>query len=165
MLAGSDLEEQARAVADRCLLIDEFLSEARRGGELELRMSAPDGAEALFHGHCQQKAEAHAELSVDLLRRAGFRAEMVRAPCCGMAGAFGFEAEHYEASRAAFERALGPALEARPAAQLVVMGISCRKQIEHFARRPAHHLVQTLREAAEPPRASVSGCVGSPRSR
>jgi Fe-S oxidoreductase len=108
----------------------------------------------LFHGHCQQKAEADPELSLQLLRQAGFQAEMVAAPCCGMAGAFGFEKEHYEASRAAFQRALGPALEARPDARLAVMGISCRKQIEHFAGRPAHHVVELLREAAQPAAAS-----------
>ena len=90
------------------------------------------------------------ERSLELLRRAGFRAEMVRAPCCGMAGAFGFEREHYEASRTAFHRALGPALEARPEARLAVVGISCRKQIEHFTGRPAHHLVELLRETAGP---------------
>jgi Fe-S oxidoreductase len=150
MLKGTDLEEQARAVGERCLLIDEFLTRAEREGESDLRLEAPNGADVLFHGHCQQKAEADAGLSLQLLREAGFRVEMVNAPCCGMAGAFGFEREHYEASREAFERALGPALEARPDAELVVMGISCRKQIEHFAGRPARHLAEMLRSAAEP---------------
>jgi Fe-S oxidoreductase len=150
MLAGSELEEQARAVADRCLLVDEFLARAESAGELELQFEATDGREVLFHGHCQQKAEANPALSLELLRMAGFQAEMVAAPCCGMAGAFGFEREHYEASRAAFERALGPALAARPEAHLVVMGISCRKQIEHFAGRPVRHLVEALRAAAGP---------------
>ena len=150
MLAGTDLEEKARAVAERCLLVDEFLTPARQGGELELQLQAANGREVLFHGHCQQKAEADATLSLELLRLAGYKAEMVAAPCCGMAGAFGFEKEHYEASRAAFERALGPALEARPEAELVVMGISCRKQIEHFAGRRARHLVEALRAAVEP---------------
>jgi Fe-S oxidoreductase len=148
MLAGTDLEAQARAVAERCLLIDEFLADGKRSEELELRIDSDDGREVLFHGHCQQKAEADPELSLELLRLAGYDAEMVRAPCCGMAGAFGFEREHYEASREAFERALGPALKAKPDARLVVMGISCRKQIEHFAGRPASHLAEALRVAA-----------------
>jgi len=148
MLAGTELEDRAREVAARCLLVDEFLVDPERGEELEFGFNGDELPELLFHGHCQQKAEADAGLSLELLRRAGFRAEMVRAPCCGMAGAFGFEAEHYEASRAAFERALGPALDARPDARLVVVGISCRKQIEHFTRRPASHLVEVLREAA-----------------
>jgi Fe-S oxidoreductase len=154
MLAGSEWSERARAVADRCLLIDEFLMAAVDGGELPFEPERRDDRNVLFHGHCQQKAEADVTRSLELLRLAGFEAEMVRAPCCGMAGAFGFEREHYEASREAFERALGPALAARPQAQLVVMGISCRKQIEHFARRPARHLVELLRTAARPTAAS-----------
>jgi Fe-S oxidoreductase len=150
MLAGSDLEAKARAVAERCLLVDEFLTGRANAGELELDLRAPEGKRLLFHGHCQQKAEADADLSLNLLRAAGYDAEMVAAPCCGMAGAFGFEREHYAASEAAFGRALGPALEARPDADLVVMGISCRKQIEHFAGRRARHVVELLREAVRP---------------
>ena len=161
MLAGSDLEEKARDVAKRCLLIDEFLFEDHERGELELQFGAAEGQEVLFHGHCQQKAEADAKLSLELLRQAGYQAEMVVAPCCGMAGAFGFEREHYEASRAAFQRALGPAIAARPDAQLVVMGISCRKQIEHFTDRPVRHLAEALRAAVEP----VSASAASPTSR
>jgi Fe-S oxidoreductase len=161
MLAGSDLEAKARDVAKRCLLVDEFLVKDHENGGLELQFGAARGQEVLFHGHCQQKAEADATLSLELLRQAGYHAEMVVAPCCGMAGAFGFEREHYEASRAAFQRALGPALEARPDAQIVVMGISCSKQIEHFAQRPVRHLAEALRAAAEP----VSEFVASPTSR
>jgi Fe-S oxidoreductase len=149
LLAGTELEQQAREVAARCLLVDEFLDDPEHGEELHPRLGSGDDAEVLFHGHCQQKAEADPERSLGLLRRAGFRAEMVVAPCCGMAGAFGMEREHYEASRAAFERALGPALEAHPDARLAVMGISCRKQIEHFAGRPAEHLVEVLRSTVE----------------
>jgi len=161
MLAGSDLEAKAREVAKRCLLVDEFLVKDRESGEPELQFGAAEGQEVLFHGHCQQKAEADAKLSLELLRQAGYNAEMVVAPCCGMAGAFGFEREHYEASRAAFQRALGPALEARPDAQVVVMGISCRKQIEHFTHRPVLHLAEALRAAVEP----VSASAASPTSR
>lgn len=161
MLAGSDLEEKARVVANRCLLIDEFLVEDQEAGDPELTFGTADGTKVLFHGHCQQKAEADARLSLQMLRRAGYDAEMVAAPCCGMAGAFGFEREHYEASRQAFQRALGPALEAHPEAQLVVMGISCRKQIEHFTQRRVRHLAEALRAAVEP----VSAPVASPTSR
>jgi Fe-S oxidoreductase len=142
LLAGDALQAQAREVASRCLLVDEFLADTRRGGELQLKLRAPENGRVIFHGHCQQKAEADPLHSLELLRRAGYEAEMAAAPCCGMAGAFGFEREHYEASRTAFERALGPALAARPEAELVVMGISCRKQIEHFTGRPARHLVR-----------------------
>jgi len=78
MLAGSDLGEKAREVAGRCLLIDEFLVEDQEtNGEPDLKFGAEDGNKVLFHGHCQQKAEADARLSLELLRRAGYDAEMV----------------------------------------------------------------------------------------
>ncbi len=151
LLAGEELEPVAREVAARCLLIDEFLALEHGREPLGLPLRQADTRDVLFHGHCQQKAEADPARSLELLRLMGFRAEMVQAPCCGMAGAFGFEREHYEASRAAFERALGPALRERPEARLAVMGISCRKQIEQLAGRPARHLVELLRSAVEAP--------------
>jgi len=64
-----------------------------------------------------------------------------------MAGAYGYEREHYEPSRVAGERALFPALRADPDADVVIMGVSCRQQIEHFLGRPVRHLVEALRDA------------------
>jgi Fe-S oxidoreductase len=78
---------------------------------------------------------------------AGYEAEMADAPCCGMAGAYGFEKEHYEASRAAGERALFPIIRQHPGAEIAVMGTSCRQQVEHFTGRRARHDVEFLREA------------------
>ena len=67
--------------------------------------------------------------------------------CCGMAGAFGYEAEHYDISRKIAERALIPAVKALPAsAEVVAMGTSCRHQIADFAQRPARHLAEVLAE-------------------
>jgi len=148
MLPEGELRKKAERVAAQCRLIDEFLIELRDEDELEL-VFPTDGENGrprvLFHGHCQQKAEADAGKSLELLQLAGLDAELVRAPCCGMAGAFGFEKEHYEESKQAFNRALGPAIAAEPDAQLVVMGISCRKQIEHFGQRKPRHLTEMLR--------------------
>jgi len=163
LLAGTELEEKARQVAQRCLLVDEFLTYARREERSDLGWDAGERPEVLFHGHCQQKAEADPSQSLALLHEAGFEAEMVIAPCCGMAGAFGFEREHYEASKKAFERALGPAIEAHPNAQIAVMGISCRKQIEHFTGRTVCHLAEVLYEATDT--RAVSACAANPPSR
>ncbi len=149
MLEDTELKEKAKVVADQILLIDEFLVMLQEKGNLELEFREPAENErpVLFHGHCQQKAQASAEKSLALLHHAGIKAEMVDAPCCGMAGAFGFEKEHYELSRAASERALLPALRAQPQAEITVMGISCRKQIKDLANRPARHLVEILHDA------------------
>jgi Fe-S oxidoreductase len=86
-----------------------------------------------------------------------------------MAGAFGYEKEHYQASREAGERALFPAIRARAAAQVAVMGTSCRQQIEHFTGRRARHMVELLREALAPSPAPgtdvTSGTPGATTSR
>jgi Fe-S oxidoreductase len=148
-LVPRDLRGQARAVADRAVLLDEFLGDLHADGELDLTFrEEPDGlGEVVFHGHCHQKHSANPLMSVMLLRLAGYRAEMADAGCCGMAGAYGFEKEHYAASREAGERALFPAVRARPEAQVVVMGTSCRQQIPHFTGRPVRHLAEALRAA------------------
>ncbi len=149
LLDGTDLEEEARAVARQALLLDELLASLAAQGELELAFQegAGDRRPVLFHAHCHQKALADPEASVDLLRLAGYRVELINAACCGMAGAFGYEREHYELSRAAGEKGLLPALRARPDADVVVTGVSCRQQIEHLASRRPRHLAQALRDA------------------
>jgi Fe-S oxidoreductase len=141
-------KDKAKVVAGQALLIDEFLGALNGRGELELPFTGGDGKpEVLFHGHCHQKAAADATRSVELLRLAGYQADMVDAACCGMAGAYGYEKEHYETSRAAGERDLFPAIRARAGAQVAVMGTSCRQQVEHFTGRRPRHVVELLREA------------------
>jgi Fe-S oxidoreductase len=148
-LVPKDLRDRARIVAQHALLIDEFLGMLDDKDDLGLAFRAPEGTrrEVLFHGHCHQKAAADPARSLALLRLAGYEAEMADAPCCGMAGAYGFEKEHYEASRAAGERALFPIIREHPGADIAVMGTSCRQQVEHFTGRRARHVVELLREA------------------
>jgi Fe-S oxidoreductase len=148
-LVEPELRDKARVVAERALLIDEFLTMLHDKGELELTFHEPDAnaPEVLFHGHCHQKAAADASKSVELLRLAGYQADMADAPCCGMAGAYGYEKEHYEASRAAGERALFPIIREHAGAQVAVMGVSCRQQVEHFTGRRPRHMIEILREA------------------
>ncbi len=137
-------------VAQHSLLIDEFLVMLAERKELDLsfKTAAADARPLLFHGHCQQKAFANPSKTISLLNQAGYRAELVDAACCGMAGAFGYEVEHYETSKTACARMLLPTLDARPEADVAVMGISCRKQIAHFAAREASHVAEMLRRAA-----------------
>jgi Fe-S oxidoreductase len=150
-LVPSEMKEKARVVAGQALLIDEFLAALNDKGELGLTFgNGAEKSEVLFHGHCHQKAAADATRSVELLRLAGYQAELVDAACCGMAGAYGYEKEHYEASRNAGERALFPAIRARAGAQVAVMGTSCRQQVEHFTGRRPRHVVELLQEALVP---------------
>ncbi len=150
-LVPQNLKDKARVVGERALLVDEFLDMLNVKGELGLTFKKRDGGteEVLFHGHCHQKAFASPAKTVDLLRLAGYDADMADAPCCGMAGSYGFEKEHYEASRAAGERALFPIVRSRPQAHVAVMGTSCRQQVEHFTGRKPRHMVEYLRDALE----------------
>jgi Fe-S oxidoreductase len=150
LVSGPEWRERARTVAAQARLIDEFLAELHARGMLALGFRPPEDQrrDVLFHAHCHQRALAVPEASLALLRLAGYRAELTDAPCCGMAGAYGFEREHYESSRAAGERSLFPAVRAtHPGAQLAVMGTSCRQQLEHFTGRRARHVVELLRDA------------------
>ena len=148
-LVEPEMKEQALAVGRQAVLIDEFLAMLSDKGELELDFdqAQTNGRSAIFHAHCQQKALADPAKSMQLLNMAGYQAELVNAACCGMAGSFGYEKEHYEASRAAGERGLFPAVRGRNGAEVVVMGISCRHQIEDFTDAEPRHLTQVLRDA------------------
>src|SRR5260370_21747038 len=101
----------------------------------------------IVQGHCHQQALAGIEHEVALLSRvAGLKVEVLDAGCCGMAGAFGYDREHYEVSKAIGARRLIPAIEAAPSEAIIVAdGFSCRTQIRHFcpSRRPMH-LAQLL---------------------
>jgi Fe-S oxidoreductase len=78
----------------------------------------------------------------------GNEVELINAGCCGMAGSFGFEKEHYQVSMDIGEYALFPAVNAKgPEWEVAVMGVSCRQQIEHGTGRPARHLVELLRDS------------------
>jgi Fe-S oxidoreductase len=103
----------------------------------------------LLHGHCHQKALAGTSAALGLLRRIpGASAREVDSGCCGMAGSFGYEAEHYAISLKIGERALFPAVRGLPpGAEAVAMGTSCRRQIADGTGLRARHLVEALAEA------------------
>jgi Fe-S oxidoreductase len=99
----------------------------------------------MFHGHCHQKALIGMKPSMDILRQAGCVATESGAGCCGMAGSFGYEDEHYEVSRKIGQERLFPAVEAATGETLIaVTGVSCRQQIEHFTERKTAHIVEVL---------------------
>ncbi len=141
----------ARDVAASARLVEELLVEAVESGDLPLRPDAAvAGRRILFHGHCHQKALVGTAATVRLLECIpGAEVVEVDAGCCGMAGSFGFEAEHYELSLRIGGLRLFPAVLAQPAGTLLAAtGVSCRQQIAHGAGRPARHPVELVRAAA-----------------
>jgi FAD/FMN-containing dehydrogenase/Fe-S oxidoreductase len=103
-------------------------------------------ASAIVQTHCHQHAVMGAEADADLLRRAGVEAEQLQSGCCGLAGNFGFEQQHYDVSMAAGERVLLPRVrEAEPETVVLADGFSCRTQIEQGSTgRSAVHLAELL---------------------
>ena len=104
-----------------------------------------NGKKALLHGHCHQKAMVGTAPTVAALTWAGFDVSEVDSGCCGMAGSFGFEREHYDISVSLGNRRLAPAVKAASSDTTVIApGISCRQQIEHLAGRRAQHPAEAL---------------------
>ncbi len=139
---------QARTVAENSFLIDEFLVKLQAEGKLELSFESVE-KKVLFHAHCHQRSLAGTASSLNALRLApGYQVELVNAGCCGMAGSFGYEKEHYELSMTIGSQALFPAVEAKgPDWEVAVMGVSCRQQIDHGTSRKARHLAEVLADA------------------
>jgi FAD/FMN-containing dehydrogenase/Fe-S oxidoreductase len=149
LLVGADLRPQAEALAPHCLLFEEWIAREARAGRISADDFAAEPAEILVHGHCHQKALSRFEDAVAALSLPrGHHVRTIAAGCCGMAGAFGYEKEHYAVSMQIAELALLPAVRAAgPEVLIVAAGTSCRAQIEHGAGRRALHPVQALRRA------------------
>lgn len=138
----------ARRLAEGSFLFDEFLAR-ERDAMARLVGGRGEGSHALAHGHCHQKAFCGAEPLAGLLGTTGARITVADAGCCGMAGSFGYTADHYELSLAIGERRLLPAVRALPPEDAVVAaGTSCRHQIldttSREALHPAEYLAQHL---------------------
>ncbi|MEO8688850.1 MAG: FAD-linked oxidase C-terminal domain-containing protein [Solirubrobacteraceae bacterium] len=143
-------DPRAQVVADQTRLVEELLVEAIDDGGLTLRPDAEvSGRPILFHGHCHQKALAGTAATVALLQRIpGAQVTELDAGCCGMAGSFGFEAEHYDLSMQIGESRLFPALREAAAGTLVsATGVSCRQQIGHGVGQRAWHPVELVKAA------------------
>ena len=141
----------ARAVAGQSLMLDELLAHVAERD--------PEAVRGLFrehvlppiqvHGHCHQKAIVGTGPTMAALAMAGFQAELIDSACCGMAGTFGFEEEHYEMSKAMGSLKLFPAIEAEGKSDwdVAISGISCRQQIGHFTSKRPRHVVEYLADA------------------
>jgi len=140
--------EQSRALAANALLFEEFLVREHDAGRLQLSLK-PLAADVLLHGHCHQKAFAAMSAVEAALRLVPqLKLSTVESSCCGMAGSFGYEAEHYDLSMKMAEAALLPAVR-RASAQTIVAadGTSCRHQIADGAGRGALHVARVLEQA------------------
>lgn len=139
------------ALASQAFMIDEFLAKLAKDDDLGIAWKDGTGPDVFFHGHCHQKALIGIGPSMAILKAAGCAAKESGAGCCGMAGTFGYEAEHYEISRKVGEDRLFPAVnEATRETVISVAGVSCRQQIEHFTDRSTSHIAEVLADRIAP---------------
>jgi FAD/FMN-containing dehydrogenase/Fe-S oxidoreductase len=145
MMPGAD----STALAGRALLLEEFLAAEADAGDLDLALKPIGATRVLLHGHCHQKAFGCMPAVERVLKLVpGLEVESLATGCCGMAGAFGYQAETYEISLKMGEPDLLPAMRAAaPDSLAVADGTSCRQQIAHGAGRDALHVARVLDRA------------------
>jgi FAD/FMN-containing dehydrogenase/Fe-S oxidoreductase len=140
--------EAAAKIGAAAMLFEQFLARERAAGRLKLELKPLPQTQALVHGHCHQKAFDAAKPTLDALALIpGLQAKLIESSCCGMAGAFGYEAANQEASKAMAEAALLPAIRQAPDALIVADGTSCRHQIADLGGREALHVARVLERA------------------
>ncbi len=136
-------DERARALSKQVFLLSEFIDQ--RAKDFQLPKLA---RQALVHGHCHHKAIMKMTAEESVLTRMGVKFTAPAPGCCGMAGAFGFEKDKYEISKAIGELELLPAVRRAPTDWLIVAdGFSCREQIAQETDRHALHLAEVLQMA------------------
>jgi Fe-S oxidoreductase len=145
------LGERAGKVANAAVLLEEFLAREHDAKRLTLAFQPVHG-KVLVHGHCHQKAFGAMPAMEKVLKLVpGLQVELIESSCCGMAGSFGMEAEHYDVSMRMGELSLLPTVRAAAADTLLIAnGTSCRHQIRDGAARESHHLALLLRHALHP---------------
>ncbi len=148
-LVPEELKGDASKLAEDALMFDEFFMREVEKGNITKEAFTQQNLTIKLHGHCHQKALSTTRTSIDMLQYPeNYSVEEIPSGCCGMAGSFGYEKEHYEVSMKIGEMVLFPAV--RNAASNVAIaapGTSCREQIEHGTGRKALHPVEIIYNA------------------
>ena len=145
LLRGAE-QEEARQIADACMLFEEFLEDAVSTGRAELPLGSDGPQRVALHGHCHQKSLGLVSPALSLMGRIpGASVTDLDAGYCGMAGSFGYGRDHFDVSRTIGERRLLPtARDLDPDAVLVASGVSCRHQVRDFTGVRALHPAELL---------------------
>lgn len=145
----ADDKISAKAIAKHTFLIEEFLQKEIDLGNINANQFTWEEKTIKFHGHCHQKSMSNQMSSFTVLNLPkNYNVTIIPSGCCGMAGSFGYEKEHYEVSMQVGEQTLFPAIRKTPENTVIsANGTSCRHQIEDGTKREAKHPVTILKEA------------------
>lgn len=148
-LVGDDLKSAAKEIAEHTYTVEEFLHRAYEKGKVDQGMFSKEPKQVLLHGHCHQKALSSVDHSAFLLSiPENYQVELIPSGCCGMAGSFGYEKEHFDLSMKIGELVLFPAVRNSKSDTIIAApGTSCRHQILDGTQRKAFHPVEILYDA------------------
>ncbi|TDO05420.1 FAD/FMN-containing dehydrogenase [Sunxiuqinia elliptica] len=148
-LLNGTLQEAAASLAKNALMLDEFITREAAKGLIRPEQFTTEPRQIKLHGHCQQKAIASTEATKKMLSLpVSFRVEEIKSGCCGMAGSFGYEKEHYELSMRIGELVLFPEVRKTSSeTRIAAPGTSCRHQIKDGTGKQAQHPVEILLDA------------------
>lgn len=145
-LCSVALSEQAKTLAKRSWMMEEFLEKEILAGRLERSIFAGKATEIMLHEHCHHKAIGKRGAAAFVLQWAGARVKNIPSGCCGMAGSFGMEERNYALSQAIGERVLFPAVR-KVEGELCLNGTSCRHQVLEATGKQGRHFVEFLLES------------------
>ena len=148
-LVDRQLKEKASQLAENTIMLDEFIASEFEKGKIDPALFTAEKKQIKLHGHCQQKAVASTAPTKKMLEiPANFTVSEIPSGCCGMAGSFGYEKEHYELSQKIGEMVLFPAVREAIAEEIIsAPGTSCRHHIFEGTGRKVLHPVEVLYEA------------------
>ena len=148
-LVPENLVQVAERLAKNALLIDEFVAREADKGRIRREAFTTEACQIKLHGHCHQKALASLTPSVKVLELpANFKVQVIPSGCCGMAGSFGYEKEHFDISMKVGGLVLLPSVRSAPAGTIIAApGTSCRHQIKDGTGRIALHPAEILHDA------------------
>jgi FAD/FMN-containing dehydrogenase/Fe-S oxidoreductase len=148
-LVDCDLKDASKKLAKSCLLFDEFIEREYKKGNIDKELFSKETKNIKLHGHCHQKSLASIAPTKFMLEiPQNYKVDEIKSGCCGMAGSFGYEKEHYELSMKVGELVLFPEIrKAEPEMIISAPGTSCRHQIKDGTGRKAYHPVEILYDA------------------
>lgn len=148
-LVGHELLPAARRVAESAMMIDEFIAREAEEGKIRPDQFSQEERDILLHGHCQQKAVASTASTIKMLSvPVNYKVREIKSGCCGMAGSFGYEKEHYDLSMKVGELVLFPEVRDASSSTLIAApGTSCRQHIFDGTGKHARHPLELLLEA------------------
>jgi FAD/FMN-containing dehydrogenase/Fe-S oxidoreductase len=140
-LAGPDLKKAAERIASNSFMVDEFITKEFRSGKIDRNLFVDDSTNILLHAHCQQKAVASSAGTIEMLSiPVNYSVKEIPSGCCGMAGSFGYEKEHFELSNKVGELILFPEVRNSDSKTIIAApGTSCRHHIKDGTGRVALH--------------------------